>query len=183
MALKNVFLYFNGNRLTTLPQALAAMDSLVGIDCSSNRFTEIPPFVYGMTRLKKLQFSHDQITVLPVEIGQMKELRHFNMADNAIAVLTGDVANVTKLRVCEFSDNRLTVLPEAFGGVRIVNTTRSPHCQPVSRRCAIIDITGTKIDPTHLPPDLRSKISTEKPPGSKTDDPVVREPHGANNRR
>lgn len=32
---------------------------------------------------------------------------------------------------------------------------------------ATIDITGTKIDPASLPPELRAKLDTEKPIGSK----------------
>ena len=108
------------------------------------------------------------------------------MADNAIAVLPESLANLTKLRVCDFSDNRLAVLPEAFGGVRIVNQLRVRN-NPLTTlpagfaaMRATIDITGTRIDPASLPPELRRKISTEKPPGSKNEDPVVRVRERAN---
>jgi hypothetical protein len=54
---------------------------------------------------------------------------------------------VNQLRV---RNNPLTNLPAGFATMR-----------------ATIDITGTKIDIEKLPPGLRAKISTEKPPGSK----------------
>ncbi|MBL9200276.1 MAG: hypothetical protein JNL39_07200, partial [Opitutaceae bacterium] len=60
---------------------------------------------------------------------------------------------VNQLRV---RNNPLTTLPRGFATMR-----------------ATIDITGTKIDPATLPPELRAKISTEKPPGSKDPDSIV----------
>ena len=38
---------------------------------------------------------------------------------------------------------------------------------------ATIDITGTKIDPAKLSPELRARIGTEKPPGSKEPDKII----------
>jgi len=178
--LKNVvFIYFNDNRLDTLPRAVTEMDSLEGMYFSANRFTEIPPFVFGMTRLKKLQFSHNRIAVLPAEIGNLKELRHLNMAGNQIALIPRAVANLTRLRVCDLSDNRITALPEAFGQVQIVNQLRVRNNPLTSLPAgfatmrATIDITGTKIDPAQLAPELRARISTEKPPGSKVEENIV----------
>jgi len=177
-----IFLYYNHNRLRELPPSLADMDSLVGMYFTGNQFTEVPPFVFGMTRLKKLQFSENRIAVLPAEIGNLTELRHFNMAGNEIAVLPESVAKLTRLRVCDFSDNRLTSLPEAFGQVRIVNQLRVRN-NPLTtlpagfaEMRATIDVTGTKIDVASLPPGLRAKISTEKPPGSKEEDKIIVRP-------
>lgn len=172
--LKNVvFLYFEHNQLGQLPRALMDMDSLVGMYYTDNRFTEIPPFVLDMTRLKKLQFSQNRIQLLPPEIGNLKELRHFNMAANEISVIPDSIANLTLLRVCDFSDNRISTLPEPFGKVQIVNQLRVRN-NPLSKlpagfatMRATIDVTGTHIDVDQLPPELRAKISTEKPPGSK----------------
>ncbi len=179
-ALDNVeFLYCEDNRLSTLPRALADMDSLIAMYFTGNRFTEIPPFVFEMHRLTKLQFSKNQLTALPAAIGQMTGLRHFNIAGNQIAVLPDSIAKLTKLRVCDFSDNRIAVLPEAFGAVQIVNQLRVRN-NPLTTlprgfatMRATIDITGTKIDPATLPPELRARISTEKPPGSKDPDSIV----------
>jgi Leucine-rich repeat (LRR) protein len=132
-----------------------------------------------MARLTKLQFSKNQITELPPAIGRMRELRHLSMAGNRIAVLPDSIANLSKLRVCDLSDNRLTVLPEAFGRVQIVNQLRVRN-NPLSAlpagfatMRATIDITGTNIDPARLSPEMRARISTEKPPGSKDPDAIV----------
>ena len=65
----------------------------------------------------------------------------------------GQVRIINQLRV---RNNPLTSLPAGFAAMR-----------------ATIDITGTKIDPTSLPPELRSRISTEKPPGSKEEDKII----------
>jgi Leucine-rich repeat (LRR) protein len=179
-ALDNVeFLYCEDNQLSTLPRALADMDRLIAMYFTGNRFTEIPAFVYDMNRLTKLQFSRNQLTSLPAAIGKMTGLRHFNIAGNQISELPDSIALLTKLRVCDFSDNRITALPEAFGTVQIVNQLRVRNNPLTSLPLgfatmrATIDITGTKIDPAKLPPELRAKISTEKPPGSKDPDSIV----------
>ena len=178
--LKNVkFLYFNGNKMSALPRALTEMDSLEGIYFSDNQFTEIPAFVFGMTRLKKLQFSGNQISVLPPEIGNLKELRHFNMAHNQITVIPETIANLTLLRVCDLSDNHIAELPGAFGKVQIVNQLRvrdNPlRALPAgfATMRATIDITGTKIDLASLSPEMRARISTEKPEGSKDPEKII----------
>lgn len=179
-ALKNVvFLYFENNQLSALPRALMQMDSLEGMYFTANRFTEIPPFVFDMTRLKKLQFSKNRIRVLPPAIGQLTELRHFNMSNNQIETIPDSIANLTRLRVCDLSDNRIAALPEAFGRVQIVNQLRVRNNPLASLPAgfatmrATIDITGTKIDPAKLSPELRARISTEKPPGSKEPDKII----------
>lgn len=179
-ALKNViFLYCEQNKLSTLPRALLQMDSLVGMYYTANAFTEIPALVFDMTRLKKLQFSKNRISVLPAEVGQLTELRHFNLAGNRIAVIPDTISRLSRLRVCDLSDNRISELPEMFGQVQIVNQLRVRN-NPLTRlpagfatMRATIDITGTKIDPDQLPPELRAKINTEKPPGSKEPDKII----------
>jgi hypothetical protein len=179
-ALDNVeFFYCDHNLLSTLPRALADMDSLIAMYFTGNRFTEIPVFVYDMSRLTKLQFSKNQLTQLPPEIGRMTGLRHFNIAGNRITELPDTMANLIKLRVCDVSDNRLTELPEVFGRVQIVNQLRVRN-NPLTTlpagfatMRATIDITGTRIDPFRLSPELRGRISTDKPPGSKDPDAVV----------
>lgn len=173
------FLYLEHNKLSSLPSALAKMDALEGMYFTDNRFTEIPAFVINMTRLKKLQFSQNEITVLPPEIGNLIELRHFNMANNRITAIPDTVSKFYKLRVCDLSDNPITSLPESFGKVQIVNQLRVKNC-PITTlptgfatMRATIDITGTKIDLATLSPELRAKISTEKPPGSKPPEKII----------
>jgi len=180
-ALKNViFLYFEYNPLSTLPRALTQMDSLSGMYFTGNQFTEIPPFVFEMTRLRKLQFAKNQLTTLPPEIGNLTQLIHFNIGDNQIVVLPDTIANLKLLRVCELSDNRLTALPEAFGKVPILYQLRVRH-NPLTTlptgfatMPGTIDITGTKIDLAKLPPELRARINTEKPPKAVSNQIVKR---------
>lgn len=174
-----IFLYFEHNRLHDLPRALMDMERLEGMYYTDNRFTEIPAFVFDMTRLKKLQFSHNKLTELPPEIGNLVELRHFNLADNRIEVVPASIARLRKLRVCDLSDNRITTLPEEFGQVQIVNQLRVRN-NPISSlpvgfatMRATIDITGTRIDPARLSPELRARINTEKPPGSKEPEKII----------
>lgn len=179
-ALKNVtFLYLERNKLHGLPPALLQMDSLVGMYFTENAFTEIPAFVFDLTRLKKLQFSKNQIRELPAAIGRLTELRHLNLAGNRIEAIPDTISRLKRLRVCDLSDNRIAVLPEAFGQVQIVNQLRVRHNPLITLPAgfatmrATIDITGTQIDPEKLPPALRARISTEKPPGSKEPDKIV----------
>lgn len=170
-ALKNViFLYLEYNQLSTLPRALTAMGSLSGMYFTGNQFTEIPPLVFEMTKLRKLQFAKNHLTVLPPEIGNLTQLIHFNLGENQIATIPETIAKLTLLRVCELSDNRIVSLPEAFGNVHILYQLRVRN-NPLTALPAgfaempgTIDITGTKIDPERLPPALRARINTEKPP-------------------
>jgi Leucine-rich repeat (LRR) protein len=170
-ALKSViFIYFEYNKLSTLPRALQQMDSLSGMYFTGNQFTDIPPFVFEMTRLRKLQFSKNHLTVLPPGIGNLTELIHFNIGENQIAVLPDTIARLKLLRVCELSDNRIESLPEAFGEVpiryqlRVRNNPISALPAGFAKMPGTIDITGTKIDFDKLPPELRARINTEKPP-------------------
>jgi Leucine-rich repeat (LRR) protein len=108
--------------------------------------------------------------VLPPEIGNLTRLIHFNIGENQIALLPESIAKLTLLRVCELSDNRLESLPEAFGKVPILYQLRVRN-NPLTTLPAgfanmpgTIDITGTKIDPDKLSPELRARINTQKPP-------------------
>ncbi len=174
------FMYFEHNkRLHDLPEAVTQMDALEGMYFTDCDFKAIPAFVFGMTRLKKLQFSGNHLTELPAAIGHLTELRHLNMAHNQISSIPESISNLTRLRVCDLSDNPFTTLPESFGKVQIVNQLRVKNC-PITAlplgfatMRATIDITGTKIDESKLPPELRAKISTEKPPGSKEPEKMI----------
>lgn len=181
--LKNViFLYVERNRLSSLPRGFLGLEGLVAVYFTENEFTEIPRLIYEMTWLRKLQFSWNRITKLPADIGRLDELRHFNIAGNRIEVLPDSIARMTKIRVCDFSDNPIRVIPESFGDVGIVNQLRVRNTNLTTlpagfaRMRATIDITGSKIDPARLPASLQAKISTEKPPGSKDEEPVVLPP-------
>jgi len=180
-ALKNViFIYFENNKLNTLPRALMDMDSLSGMYFTANQFTEIPPFVFEMTRLRKLQFARNHLTVLPPGIGNLTRLIHFNIGENEIAVIPETIAKLTQLRVCELSDNRIESLPEAFGKVPILYQLRVRNNPLTSLPAGFaampgtIDITGTKIDLEKLPPELRARINTEKPPKAVSNQVVKR---------
>jgi Leucine-rich repeat (LRR) protein len=173
------WVYFENNELSTLPPSLARMPSLEGMYYTSNRFTEIPPVVFTMTRLNKMQFSKNAIPTLPPEIGNLTELRHLNMSGNKLTVIPASIGKLTKLRVCDLSDNPIAVLPEEFGKVQIVNQlrvrntllTRLPAGFATMR--ATIDATGSQIDPATLSPELRAKLDTEKPPGSKPPEKII----------
>ncbi len=173
------FLYLEFNQLSTLPAALARMPALEGMYFTANRFTEVPPFVFTMKSLKKMQFSKNAITVLPPELGNLAELRHLNMSANKFPEVPASIAKLTRLRVCDLSDNPIRSLPEEFGKVQIVNQLRVRNTLLTSLPAgfatmrATIDITGSKIDPATLPPALRAKLDTEKPPGSKPPEKII----------
>lgn len=182
-AMHNVrFFYGEHNPISMLPTDFTKMTVLEGIYFGGCEFTEIPSFVFTMTKLKKLQFSGNRITELPDSIGNLTELRHFNMSKNQIGLIPESISKLTKLRVCDLSDNPFTSLPEAFGSVQIVNQLRVKNC-PINSlplgfatMRATIDITGTKIETSTLPPALLAKIDTEKPPGSKEWDKIIVKP-------
>jgi Leucine-rich repeat (LRR) protein len=178
--MKNVeWLYFEHNHLKSLPRGLTKMESLLGMFYTDNEFAEIPALVFEMKQLRKLQFSKNKVTVLPEAIGKLNQLRHLNISDNQIVSIPESISKLSKLRVCDLSDNSFTSLPDAFGKVQIVNQLRVRNCPITTLPSGFaamrgtIDITGTKIDADKLPPDLRAKINTEKPPGSKDPEKLV----------
>lgn len=169
-ALDNLtFIYVYNNRLRAIPPVVGRMKGLLGMYFTGNEITEIPAFVYEMRQLRKLQVSKNHVKTIAPEIGRLGNLIHMNLSENDIESLPDSVSKLVKLRVCDLSDNHLTRLPEAFGSVQILYQLRVRN-NPLSALPAgfaampgTIDITGTKIRLEDLPPELRAKISTEKP--------------------
>lgn len=168
--LKNVeFIYLNSNKIRDIPPAVTQMESLKGMYFTGNQLTEIPAEIYGMKQLRKFQISRNHVQKIPPAFGNLVNLIHLNLAENEIASLPDSFSNLTQLRVCDLSGNRLEQLPEAFGRVQILYQLRvrdNPLTTLPAGFAAMpgtIDITGTKIRLEDLPPELRAKISTEKP--------------------
>ncbi len=72
--------------------------------------------------------------------------------------------------------NKLTRILDEVGGrhnVRFLNCPIITLPAGFAAMRATIDITGTQIDPATLPPELRAKINSEKPPGSKEWDKMI----------
>lgn len=164
-----VFIYLNTNRIRVIPRAVTDMKALLGMYFTENALTEIPDYVYTMTQLRKFQISKNHVKEIPEQFGNLVNLIHLNLADNEIAKLPDSMAKLTQLRVCELSGNRLTSLPEAFGRVQILYQLRVRN-NPLTTLPAgfaampgTIDITGTRIRAEDLPPEIRAKISTDKP--------------------
>ncbi len=166
---KVAFIYLNSNKIRAIPAAVAQMKSLKGMYFTENRLTEIPVEIYGMKQLRKFQISRNHVKEIPAAFGNLVNLIHLNLAENEIASVPDSFANLTQLRVCDLSGNRLEQLPEAFGRVQILYQLRvrdNPLTTLPAGFAAMpgtIDITGTKIRLKDLPPELRAKISTEKP--------------------
>lgn len=163
------FIYLNSNKVRVIPAAVTKMKSLLGMYFTENRLTEIPTELFGMKQLRKFQISHNHVKEIPAAFGNLVNLIHLNLAENEIASLPDSMANLTQLRVCDLSGNKLTKLPETFGQVQILYQLRvreNPLTGLPARFAAMpgtIDITGSKIRVEDLSPELRAKLSTEKP--------------------
>jgi len=164
-----LFLYVYKNRLRSIPPVVGRMKGLLGMYFTSNKLTEIPAFVYEMRQLRKLQVSKNHVKAIAPEIGQLTNLIHMNLSENDIGSLPDSMSKLKRLRVCDLSDNHIERLPESFGEVQILYQLRVRN-NPISTLPAgfvkmpgTIDITGTKIRMEDLAPELRAKISTEKP--------------------
>jgi len=182
-ALQNItFIYVMKNDIHEIPPHIALMKGLQGMYFTQNHLTKIQPEIFTMHWLRKLQLSKNQLTEFPAAIGNLTNLIHFNMSENQFTVLPDTVANLKKLRVCDFSDNQLTALPEAFGQVEILYQLRVRN-NPLTALPAgfakmpgTIDITGTKIDPEKLSPELRARLGTEKPVKANPRKKLLKEP-------
>ncbi len=127
-------LSLEGNLITAVPQACAALAALQWVSLASNRLTELPGGVVGAwAALRHLDLRGNQLAALPPELARCALLEELHLTGNALTALPEEwqaprlavlcagqnalaelptgLAACRALQVLDVSGNRLTVLP------------------------------------------------------------------------
>ncbi|KAK3720583.1 Glucose-repressible alcohol dehydrogenase transcriptional effector [Vermiconidia calcicola] len=75
-------IYFNHNRLSSLPPHVSRLRNLTVLDLSFNQLTEIPPEIGMLTNLKKLLLFDNRLDELPWEVGYLYQLEMLGLEGN-----------------------------------------------------------------------------------------------------
>jgi Leucine-rich repeat (LRR) protein len=97
--------------LTTLPDCIGDLKSVLLLDVGSNRLEQLPDRIGDMTKLDLLDAQNNQLTTLPERIGDLK-CRDLLLTDNQLTKLPERICDMEKLEELAVARNRLTELPE-----------------------------------------------------------------------
>ncbi|XP_047933475.2 lanosterol 14-alpha demethylase isoform X4 [Anser cygnoides] len=92
-----------GNKLKTLPDAMADMEKL--------KLTQIPEELSKLVCLRELDISHNALKEMPDSIGELEYLVHLIANNNDISQLPKSITSLRNLQHLDLSENRLKSLP------------------------------------------------------------------------
>jgi CCR4-NOT transcription complex subunit 6 len=75
-------LYLNHNLLTSLPQEIAHLRTLVHLDLTGNQLTTVPPAIGMLTSLRELLLFDNNLTTLPYQLGNLHQLEMLGIEGN-----------------------------------------------------------------------------------------------------
>jgi Leucine-rich repeat (LRR) protein len=111
------FLYLHDNQLSALPPSLARLTKLRYLNISENAFEELPESISCMSSLIELRASGNRLTSLPDSIGRLLRLRELHLRNNQLTSLPVSIAALKELRQLDLRANPLTHLPAAIAAL------------------------------------------------------------------
>ena len=111
------FLYLHDNRLASLPPALASLTKLRYLNISDNAFELLPECVTRMSRLLELRVAGNQLTTLPDSINRLTCLRELHLRNNQLRRLPQSIGELHELRQIDLRGNPLEYLPDSIAGL------------------------------------------------------------------
>ncbi|XP_015265241.1 PREDICTED: p53-induced death domain-containing protein 1-like, partial [Gekko japonicus] len=123
--------------LTSLPQGLGHLRSLVHLDLSFNRFSLLPPCIIELASLTSLLVCHNSLQGLPEDFGRLTKLTFFSAMKNQISGLPQSIGELAALQTLDLSENSLDALPEEIGNLQ---------------SCTELDLSGNRL--TGIPSSL-----------------------------
>jgi CCR4-NOT transcription complex subunit 6 len=99
-------LYLNHNQLTTLPQEISRLRSLIHLDLTGNQLSAVPPALGMLTNLRELFLFDNNLTTLPYQLGSLHQLEMLGIEGNlkmdekmrSIAINEGTAGLIAYLR-------------------------------------------------------------------------------------
>jgi Leucine-rich repeat (LRR) protein len=118
-------LYLYNNRISVIPDAIAALTNLQVLNLNNNQFSVIPDTLgalAALTNLQILNLSYNQISVIPDAIAALTSLQRLYLYNNRISVIPDAIAALTSLQILDFYNNRISVIPDALGQLTNLQT-------------------------------------------------------------
>jgi Leucine-rich repeat (LRR) protein len=110
-------LNLNNNQLTELPKAIASLTQLQVLDLSNNKLRKLPNAIASLTQLQKLDLQNNQLSELPKAIASLTQLQELYLNKNQLRELPETIASFTQLQVLDLDNNQLRELPEALASL------------------------------------------------------------------
>ena len=106
------------NDLTTIPNCILELPSLVDLNLSNNKLTILPDLPEWSSQLTVLDLSHNHLSTIPGE-PLAPSIRTLNMADNDFRTVPLCVCGFVTLRSLDLSDNKnILSLPPQMGKLK-----------------------------------------------------------------
>ena len=100
------------NKLHSLPESFARLNSMKSLIFYENDFDEIPEVLAGFKNLKHLDFYKNNIDEIPDFVGDMENLQQLFLSFNKIGVIPDTLRNLKRLKYYYIHHNELHFLPE-----------------------------------------------------------------------
>jgi hypothetical protein len=156
------------NRISVIPDAIAALTNLQILHLSNNQFSVIPDAIAALTSLQELNLSDNQISVIPDAIAALSSLQILDLYNNRISVIPDAIAALTNLQILHLSSNRISVIPDAIATLTSLQKLYLNNNQisviPVSlsrlRNLISFLFSGNPIE--YIPPQIRRLLERQK---------------------
>lgn len=100
------------NKVTELPDWLAALPNLRSLKMAHNELAVFPDIVLDMTKLQELSLAHNPFPAVPPLLSRLSGLHRLSLSGCGLQSLPKDLfRRMPHLRSLELADNRLTELP------------------------------------------------------------------------
>ena len=108
--------YFQGGNvnLTTLPESVSTLDSLITLQVDKNDLTSLPSNLGDLSRLNILIASNNEIESLPESIGDLSQVWYLDLGYNNLETLPSTISSMSSLIYLYLFGNNLTTLPESI---------------------------------------------------------------------
>ena len=118
-------LSLSGNNLTTIPNDVCNLKSLVTLNLSSNKISG--GSLSCLTGLERLYLNNNELTNLPSGITEMQSLKLLYLFSNKLTTLDEKLAKLTNLDVLFIQFNKIVEEPNIFRQNLILNYTFVPQ--------------------------------------------------------
>jgi Leucine-rich repeat (LRR) protein len=110
-------LRLNGNKLTSLPDAIGKLAKLKRLEVSENQLTTLPAAIGGLAALKRLDANRNPLKALPAEIGRLTQLRRLSLMYCPVESLPPEIGALANLQVLNMAMHRMKALPPEIGNL------------------------------------------------------------------
>ena len=115
---KQKFVYFDSRKISSLPESIGKLRSLIGLFLARNNLTSLPKTFGQLKKLEELDLMSNKLSTLPENFGDLAQLKILNLSANTLSDLPESFGKLINLEVLNLRKNNLTSLPESFGKLR-----------------------------------------------------------------